>query len=407
MYGLSGRRCIPQEIMCDGYRDCSNGVDERRCGNYDKTCKVIYHHGYLECHFSRMIEVDDAWFDNKSLCVRNGVKQSFHSIASNLCNNKHRCLLGNNETHSVKVLYHCKDKHSEPTRKTSTLFSSNTPTHTKLISRKTFNMHSNRTLKSISIITLPSHEHGEEVKQVVFTYPTSSSSTLEIATSVKIHAQASPKHTAKMNITTNNKINNPFGYTKTMRTDTISTLNNNQRPTHMMHINMTLLKHDLNIDNEENKSQVALIAGSVTGVIFVICIVVLLVAVRRNIIKRTTNKGKERTTVSTSNTQSRKFSNSFEGPNNIPLYSCVNNLIKSEFGKPMPQSKSISNVEYMEACDFSVQNGDYDHIERVGRRADVDMVYSLTTYQKTEDDYDISGNLIESLRSYQENSIYD
>lgn len=57
-----------------------------------------------------MIEVDDAWFDNKSHCVRNGVKQSFHSTASNLCNNKHRCLLGNNETHSVKVLYHCKGK---------------------------------------------------------------------------------------------------------------------------------------------------------------------------------------------------------------------------------------------------------------------------------------------------------
>lgn len=71
------------------------------------------------------------------------------------------------------------------------------------------------------------------------------------------------------------------------------------------------------------------------------------------------------------------------------------------------QSKSISNIGYDEAFEISAQNEDYDHIERVGRIGDVDMVYSLTTYQKTEDDYDISGNFNETLRSYQENSIYD
>lgn len=53
----------------------------------------------------------------------------------------------------------------------------------------------------------------------------------------------------------------------------------------------------------------------------------------------------------------------------------------------------------MDVSEFGVQNEDYDHIERAGRREDVDMVYSLTTYQKTEDDKDISGNFSESLRS--------
>ncbi|CAG2240404.1 unnamed protein product [Mytilus edulis] len=60
----------------------------------------------------------------------------------------------------------------------------------------------------------------------------------------------------------------------------------------------------------------------------------------------------------------------------------------------MPQSKSILNIGYDEAFEISVQNEDYDHIERIGRRTDVDMVYSLTSYQKSEDDYDISAIIV-------------
>lgn len=105
--------------------------------------------------------------------------------------------------------------------------------------------------------------------------------------------------------------------------------------------------------------------------------------------------------------RSREGSNSSKGYNYIPLYSSVNNLTKNELSETIPQSQSITNVGYMDASEFGVQNEDYDHIERAVRREDVDMVYSLTTYQKTEDDYDISGNFNESLRSYQENSIYD
>lgn len=32
MHGLSGRHCIQQEIMCDGYKDCLGGADESGCG---------------------------------------------------------------------------------------------------------------------------------------------------------------------------------------------------------------------------------------------------------------------------------------------------------------------------------------------------------------------------------------
>lgn len=32
MYGYGSSHCIQPEIICDGYNDCYNGVDERGCG---------------------------------------------------------------------------------------------------------------------------------------------------------------------------------------------------------------------------------------------------------------------------------------------------------------------------------------------------------------------------------------
>ncbi|XP_071130064.1 uncharacterized protein [Mytilus edulis] len=294
---------------------------------------------------------------------------------------------------------------------------------TKAKSTKTNNNRSSKATTTVSTSS-PDHEKVANGSKL----PATSGSSTEFATSIERYVNTTQKFNAKTNDTkvlkhtfrtTHNQMHktigkcncsafyNPFGASKTVTGDTISTLKNINIPTHVMHINKTFMKNDSKIDKRKQKSQVASIAGSVTGVMFVICLVVLMVVVRRHMIRRDISKGKDRTTKSTSKNRSREGSNSFESQNNIPLYSSVYKLTKSEHGNTMPQSKSILNIGYDEAFEISVQNEDYDHIERIGRRTDVDMVYSLTSYQKSEDDYDISGNFNESLRSYQENSIYD
>lgn len=76
-------------------------------GETSKHCTMIQTSDQLKCSLSRVIEIDDAWFDNHQDCVRNSYRNNVRSNASFLCNNRQNCSISIKGSWSVKILYHC------------------------------------------------------------------------------------------------------------------------------------------------------------------------------------------------------------------------------------------------------------------------------------------------------------
>lgn len=134
---------------------------------------------------------------------------------------------------------------------------------------------SNRTPKATTIILTSAYYHGKGVNGNPSRLPATSSSAMEYATSIKRHVYTTLMYNLKIyntNLfkrtfsTTHNQIhktiakcncsafNNSFGVSKTVTKDTIPTVNNNNIPTHITHINGTLMKNSSKTEKRKQKS---------------------------------------------------------------------------------------------------------------------------------------------------------
>ncbi|CAG2256532.1 unnamed protein product [Mytilus edulis] len=139
--GFVGPQCIQPDIVCDGYSDCKGGEDERLCQSkrYRHYCIAIPAHDSIQiaCPSPRIIQIDDAWFDNERYCFRTSQRQSKHSDSFQFCNNRRRCIPKVTGWESAKMIYHCKASKTVTGDTISTLKNINIPTHVMHIN-KTF-----------------------------------------------------------------------------------------------------------------------------------------------------------------------------------------------------------------------------------------------------------------------------
>lgn len=159
------------------------------------------------------------------------------------------------------------------TRQTSMLHRT-TRSRTMATKAKSTKTNNNRSSKATTTVSTSSPDHEKVANESKL--PATSGSSTEFATSIERHVNTTQKFNAKTNDTkvlkhtfrtTHNQMHktigkcncsafyNPFGASKTVTGDTISTLKNIYISTHVIHINKTYMKNDSKIDKRKQKSQ--------------------------------------------------------------------------------------------------------------------------------------------------------